>query len=84
MMTYIFKYRRRLRVFFRSLKVVGHGFNHELDRMTLYFSDGGLREIHHWSLCDCKLGSDWVLAHKKEMERQAGQSIVINKDLNAH
>lgn len=80
-MTYKFKFRRHL--FFRSLTVVGHGFNKELDRMSLYFADGGVREISRWSQCDCKLGTDWVLAKKKDMERQAGQPIVVDRELNA-
>lgn len=78
-MKYKFKFRRRL--FFRSIIVVGHGFNQNLDRMMLYLPDGGIREIHEWSKCDCKLGIDWVLAKQKDMEEKSAQSIAINRDL---
>ncbi len=80
-MTYKFKYRRS--IFYRSFKVVGHGFNKELDRMSLYFQDGSTREIARWSKCDCKLGPDWALAVKKQMEKKAGQSIPVDRDLDA-
>lgn len=80
-MTYKFKYRKR--ILFKSVTVIGHSFNKDLDRMSLLLQDGGIQEISGWSKYDCKLGSDWALALKKSMEEKAGQSIVVNRELNA-
>ncbi len=74
-MNYRFKYRRRL--FWRSLTVQGHRFDPALDKMILYFANGGIEEIAKWSTCDLMLGPDWVLMLKKGMEESAGQSIPI-------
>lgn len=74
-MTYRFRYKKWF--FWRSLKVVGNSYNRDLDRMYLYFPDGGIRELSGWSKYDCKLGQDWVLAVKKDMESKAGQPIVV-------
>lgn len=81
-MTYKFRYKSRL--FYRSVTVVGHQYNKELDRMSLLLPDGGILEIAQWCCYDCKLGQDWVLALKKDMESKAGQPIAINRDLNAN
>ena len=80
-MTYKFKY--KCGRFYKSVSVIGHKYNKELDRMILMFKDGGIMEIASWSCYDCKLGKDWALAVKKEMEKQAGQSIPVDRDLDA-
>lgn len=74
-MEYKFKFRRRFRLFFRTFKVIGHRYDDKLDKMVLYFPDSGVLEISRWKMCDAKLGPDWALAMKKDMEKQAGQSI---------
>ena len=76
-MTYKFHYRRRLQLLFRTFTVVGHSYNKDMDRMMLYLPDGGVHEICQWSWCDARLGQDWVLAMKKDMEKKAGQSIPV-------
>lgn len=80
-MTYKFRFKNRL--LFKSVSVIGHGLNRELDRMALYLPNGGVREIANWSKYDCKLGTDWVLAVKKNMEQKSGQTVNIDRDLNA-
>jgi hypothetical protein len=80
-MKYKLKYRRGF--FWKKATVVGHGYNKDMDRLTLYFENGGLSEIPEWSKCECYLGADWALAAKKKMEEKAGQSIVVNRNLNA-
>lgn len=82
-MTYKFSY-KLYGLLFKSVTVLGHGYNKELDRMTLYLPNGGIKEIANWSAHDCMLGSDWVLAMKKEMEAKSGQPIVIDRDVNAN
>ncbi len=84
MNAYKFKYKCGYWPFFRSLTVIGHRLQTELDRMTLYFADGGIQDISSWSCCDCKLGSDWALAVKKEMEAKAGQPVIVNRELDAN
>lgn len=80
-MKYIFKYRRKL--FWKSVTVVGHSYNRDLDRVSLLLENGGIREVPQWSKCECKLGVDWVLAKKKAMEKESGQTIHIDRDMSA-
>lgn len=72
-MKYVFKWKRFL--FPRSAKVVGHRYDKDQDKMVLYFENGGAREIKSWSRCECRLGADWALVMKKQMEQQAGTSV---------
>lgn len=83
-MTYLFKFKRFGRIFYRRAEVIGHAYTKELDRMTLFLPNGGIYEVCQWSLCDCKLGPDWVLAKKKDMESKAGQAIPVNRNLDAN
>ena len=45
------------------------------DKMTLYLPNGGIREIKNWSECECRLGADWFVETKKEMELAVSQKI---------
>jgi hypothetical protein len=74
-MQYKFKYRRSL--FWKSVIVIGHGYNQPQDKMTLYYPDGSVQEIAFWSKCEVALGTDWVLAQKKNMEQKTGQPISL-------
>jgi hypothetical protein len=80
-MTYKFKYRRKW--LSKSIAVIGHGYNKDLDRMTLYLESGAVKEIPNWRECECSLGIDWVLAVKKDMEKKAGQAIPIDRNTSA-
>ena len=75
-------------------KVVGHFYDNQIvelsdanghktlrqaqDRMIVYFEDGSLYAIRAWSECELKLGTDWVLFNKREMEKKTGQSVQLN------
>ena len=72
---YKFKYRRRL--FWKTIKVIGHHFVAEQDKMCLYLEDGSVREIKEWTKCECQLGVDWVNMTKKQLEKEAGISIPL-------
>jgi hypothetical protein len=72
-MYYEFTYRRNF--LWKTYNVIGHKFEEKQNKMCLYLKDGGIREIKKWNDCECKLGSDWFAATKKEMENRAGQSI---------
>lgn len=50
------------------------------NKMILFFEDGSLRTISDWENCELKLGTDWVLFTKKNMEKESGQN--INLDTN--
>lgn len=75
-MLYRFRWRRRF--FWRSLKVSGHRYERDQDKMVLFFPDGSVREIAEWSKCEVSLRQDWVLTSKKLMESQAGVTIPLD------
>lgn len=70
-MKYKFKWKRWL--FWQQRMVVGHKL--EDGMMVLFMEDGGLETIPEWSKCKLKLGADWSLAVKKNMENQSGVDI---------
>lgn len=76
-MLYKFKYKRRF--FWRSLKIDGHRLDDKLNRMDLFMPDGSVLSLGNWSECDLRLGADWVIRQKKDMEKQAGQDVKLNK-----
>ena len=77
-MTYLFKWRRCF--FWRSRRVSGHHYAPEQNKMVLYKPDGSIEEIVNWEKCAGRLGTDWVLFTKRQMEKQAGTNIQLNVD----
>jgi hypothetical protein len=74
-LTYKFRYRRR---FFAKTRVVtGHRYDAPLEKMVLYFPDGTIEEIPEWKKYRLWLGTDWLLAQKKAMEREAGVTVPV-------
>jgi hypothetical protein len=61
-------------------EVVGHSYSADQNKMVLYFKNGGLQEIADWKNHEVKLGVDWVLAMKKNMEAKTGQGIPLAVD----
>lgn len=76
-MLYNLKYKRRF--FWKTIRVDGHRIDTANNRMDLFMPDGSVLSLGKWSECDLKLGSDWVIRQKKDMEKQAGQDIKLNK-----
>jgi len=74
-MTYIFRYRRKF--LWKSHIVMGHAYDGAQDKMVLFFANGSVREVARWRDCEARLGTDWVLAQKKSLEEQTGQTIPI-------
>ncbi len=74
-MTYKFKWRRWF--FYKTVVVIGHQYTPDQNKMGLFLPDGSVQEIKDWTKCEVKLGTDWVLFTKKQMEKQAGQSIPL-------
>jgi hypothetical protein len=73
-----YRFRFKHKWFWHSRKVIGHHFDESQNKMILYFANGGLEEIASWKSCSAKLGSDWALTVKKNMEQQAGVPIAVN------
>lgn len=68
----------------KSILVAGHGLDKigegDIDNktMVLYLKDGSLMTIRDWQSCELKLGTDWVIATKKNMEAESGQNVKLN------
>jgi hypothetical protein len=75
MSTYKFVYRRKL--LWKSLKATGHRLDKELNRMDIFHEDGSITSLSQWSKYDLKLGTDWVLFTKKQMEKESGQDVKL-------
>jgi hypothetical protein len=75
-MTYKVKFKQGW--FWRTFLVQGHRYEAAMDKMVLYFLDGSVREIPAWSRREVVLGVDWVLAVKKRMESESGQSVPLS------
>ena len=60
-----------------KLTVTGHRLDKEINRMDFYLPDGSIVSIGNWSIYDMKLGVDWLLAVKKNMEEESGQTIKL-------
>jgi hypothetical protein len=77
---YIFQYKKSGSWFWKKATVVGHNYFSETDKMALYYSNG-IEEIANWSAYNCKLGSDFMLVQKKNLEKKAGTSVVLNANV---
>jgi len=75
-MKYKFKYKRKW--FWKTHTVSGHRYDDKTGAMELFFDDGSILSIGQWKKCSVRLGKDWVLAVKKEMEKESGQKIELD------
>jgi hypothetical protein len=75
-MVYRFAWRRRF--FWKSLKVMGHRYEKDQNKMVLFFEDGSVRELKEWTSCEVFLRQDWVLARKKQMESDSGLNVPLS------
>jgi hypothetical protein len=65
----------------RTEIVKGHHYEAGQDKMVLMYHDGSVKEIAHWKDYEVTLGEDWVLALKKEMEKEAtGLNVPLDID----
>lgn len=58
--TYVFRWRIHGKFFWKRIKVVGHKWFEDQDKMVLYLTDGGIYEIPKWTNCQCYLKNDWA------------------------
>lgn len=72
-MKYKVKIKRYL--FWKTFTVIGHSYDKDCNRMDFYLEDGGIISYGNWSKYDLKLGQDWALAVKKQMEKESGQNV---------
>jgi len=70
--TYLFKWKRF--IFWRKLKVNGHRYDEDQDKMLLFFEEGGVKEIKEWSKCELQLGVDWFAITEQDIKETAGLS----------
>lgn len=43
--------------------------------MVIYYPDGSLKRIPNWNEFELKLGTDWKLFQKKQLEKESGQKV---------
>ena len=70
--TYLFKWKRF--IFWRKLKVNGHRYDEDQDKMLLFFEECGIKEIKEWSKCELQLGVDWFAITEQDIKETAGLS----------
>ena len=56
---YKLKWRRGDFGIWHTIKVIGHQYETDSNKLICYLPDGGLREVAHWSDCEMMLGADW-------------------------
>ena len=83
--TYIARYRRIGEVTFprwTKLKdLIGHKWEQDQNKMVFFFKDGSVMEVAKWLDCEIKLGTDWVLWTKNNMERESQQNVKLNVEV---
>lgn len=67
-MLYQFKFKKGF--FFKKRSVIGHRHDANLDKMVLFYPDGGVEEIPHWREHKLVLGADFAASQKKYAEEQ--------------
>jgi hypothetical protein len=77
-MEYEVKYRKSGAWIWKKEICKGHVLNQELNRMDLHLKRGGIVSITKWSEYDLRLGADWLLATKKQLEKEASQNINLD------
>lgn len=75
-MRYVIQLKHKKQWFYRSIKKVK---GHQLvgDRLDIFLDDG-IISLCNWSEYDMKLGSDFILFQKAEMEKETGLNIKID------
>lgn len=80
MSTYLFRYRRAGKIFWKKKRVCGHNYNQHLDRMSLSLPNETVFEIPSWTEFEVKLCKDWVSFVKKNAEEETGQDIKLSTE----
>jgi hypothetical protein len=78
---YVIKYKKPYWPFWKKLKVIGHRYEPQTDRIDLYLPEnGGILSIGNWRAYQLLLQKDFMEAQKAQMEEQAGQTIPVKRN----
>lgn len=64
--------------FWKKIIVTGHSYQKELDKMVFFKKDGSIQEVPLWSKYHVKLGPDFLIAQKKQIEQETGVDVKLN------
>lgn len=85
-MEYNFKYKKDGSLFWKTKRVIGHAT--EVDKngkctgsIILYYSNGSLEVIPNWSNYHFRLGTDWLIASKKQAEEESNTELKLKKGI---
>lgn len=76
-MEYIVKFKHKSAFLWKRRKISGHVYMAEIDKMVLHFKQSRIEEIPEWSKHYVKLGSDFLLAQKEQMEKETGVDVKL-------
>lgn len=82
MNTYSARWKRKL-VWRKEKFLIGHRYDKDQNKMIFYYQNGSIKEVAKWTECAIKLGVDWVLWTKEQMEREANTAVKLNVDTNS-
>lgn len=75
-MHYSYKYKKSNSFFWRTVKnLIGHKVVE--NKMIFFHLDGSQTIIAVWDKYDAKLGTDWFLFVKKDMEKETGVDLKL-------
>ena len=77
-MKYKFTFKKSRALLWRSEKIIGHNLVQKANRMDLFYENGSILSIACWDEYDLRLGTDWVNATQKTMEKESGKDIKLN------
>jgi hypothetical protein len=63
----------------QAVKVIGHKFYEDTNRMVLYKENGGIYEIPRWNECYSDLDKDWADKVKQQYEEELAKEKVKEK-----
>jgi len=78
MQEYVITYKYSRSWFWKKQTITGHSYQKDFDKLVLFKKDGSIEEIPEWSKHHVKLGADFILAQKKQMEKESGVDIKLS------
>ena len=74
-MNQVYKLKWKRNFIWHSANIIGHNFDTDVDKFIIYFPEGGLREISHWSDCEMILDKNWsAIVKQREQDDDTGSS----------
>ena len=75
-MNQVYKLKWKRNFIWHSANIIGHSYDVDINKLIIYFPEGGLREISHWSDCEMILDRHWS-AIVKQRENDTDSSKVL-------